>query len=241
MIDLDELHSHRCEEAGIVGAEAMVNAMAVGLVIEVWRNSPVEAMHASQRGPDDAAMFAESTALHDRAVFALREEDRAFALIDFERHLLDRTRPWAGTEGKTLKELGYGYLGVYARHVKDRTNALMSLARHTCVDGAFEVYLVNRALGFGRDHKGMPGWRVVVERIAVLLADPNHPAWHGSERGERALAEMPPSTPPIDDLAEVLLSTPYELPHDVLGWLSDHLLFCAGPPYGISSWRISEK
>ncbi|MEV0168976.1 hypothetical protein [Nonomuraea fuscirosea] len=236
LVDLDELHLQRCEEAGIVDVDAIGNAMAVGLVIEVWRNSPVEDMHAGRRGLDDAAMFAESTALHDEVVLALRE-DLALALVDFERHLLDRKRPWAGTEGKTLREIGYGRLGIYTRHVKDRTNALLSLAKHTCVDKPFEVYLVNRALAFGWDHKGMPGWRVIVERIGVLLADPHHPAWRGSDRGERALGEMPPNTPPIDKLTELLFSTPYDLPREILSWLSDHLLFCAGPPYG-HFWKV---
>ncbi|MCK2214021.1 hypothetical protein MF672_009500 [Actinomadura sp. ATCC 31491] len=125
--------------------------------------------------------------------------------------------------------------------MKDRTNALMGLVRHTCVDDPLEAYLVNRALGFGLEHKGMPGWRVIVERIGILLADPSHPAWHGSERSERALAEMPPSTPPVDHLAKVLLSAPYKLPLEVLDWLSDHLLFCAGPPYSIFRWEPREK
>lgn len=40
-------HRERCAEARIVGREAVVSAMAVGLVIDVWRNSPVEDMHAS--------------------------------------------------------------------------------------------------------------------------------------------------------------------------------------------------
>ncbi|MEV5501611.1 hypothetical protein AB0M50_40075 [Nonomuraea fuscirosea] len=114
LVDLDELHRQRCEEAGIVDVDAIVNAMAVGLVIEVWRNSPVEDMHAGRRGLDDAAMFAESTALYGRVVLAL-QEDLALALVDFERHLLDRKRPWAGTECKTLREIGYGRLGVYTQ------------------------------------------------------------------------------------------------------------------------------
>jgi hypothetical protein len=41
--------------------------MAVGLVIDVWRHGPVEDMHCGKRGPDDAAMFAESTSLHEQA------------------------------------------------------------------------------------------------------------------------------------------------------------------------------
>jgi len=106
-----------------------VNAMAVGLVIEVWRNGPVEEMHASGRGPRDAAMFAEFTALHNEAVKALTAEDRNFGLIDFERQLLDRSRPWAGTGGRTVKDLGYGFLGHYARHVKDRTNVVLAITR----------------------------------------------------------------------------------------------------------------
>jgi hypothetical protein len=85
------------ENAGITDADSIVRAMAVGLVIEVWRNGPVEDMHASRRGPSDAAMFAESTALHDEALNALTASNLSFGLLDFEEHLLDRMRPWAGT------------------------------------------------------------------------------------------------------------------------------------------------
>jgi hypothetical protein len=60
----------RGAEAEISGHQAIVSAMAVGLVIDVWRNGPVEDMHCGKRGPDDAAMFAESTSLHDLAVTA---------------------------------------------------------------------------------------------------------------------------------------------------------------------------
>lgn len=208
--------------------------MAVGLVIEVWRNSPVEDMHASRRGPSDAAMFAESTALHNKALVALTTANRDEGLIDFEEHLLDRTRPWAGTGGRTLKDLGYGYLGQYRRHVKDRTNALMGLDDHTCVNDALEGYLVNRALTYGRFHKGMPGWCMIVERIGVLLAHPDHAAWRDRSRGAQALAEMPPCVQSIDQLTATLLSAPSTLPVETLEWLSDHFLYCAAPPYSLA-------
>jgi hypothetical protein len=164
---LNEAHAQRCREAGIVGPDAMVSAAAVGLVIEVWRNSPVENMHASRRGPSDAAMFAESTALHTMAVTALTAPRRTARLLDFEEHLLDRNRPWAGTGGRTLPDLGYGNLGDYRRHVKDRINALMALTDHTCVPAPLETYLIARALMYDRNHKGMPGWLIVVHRIGV--------------------------------------------------------------------------
>jgi len=228
---LGEHHARRCAEEKIIGADAITSAMAVGLVIEVWRNSPVESMHASRRGPSDAAMFAESTALHEKAIKVLTAENVVYALFDFEEHLLDRTRPWAGTGGRTLRDLGYGFLGQYAKHVKERTNALASLIDHTCVQNPLEVYLVNKALMFGRAHKGMPRWPIVVERIGTLLADPNHAAWYEDGHGARALAEMPQQTPPIDQLTATLLTSPFTLPDEVLEWLSCHLLFCAGPPY----------
>ena len=104
------------------------------LKIEVWRNSPVEDVHAGRRGPSDAVMFAESTALHQEAVRALTADRVEYGLIDFEKHLLDRSQEWAGTGGKTLRELGHGFLGHYDKHVKGCTNALLSLLKHTCVE-----------------------------------------------------------------------------------------------------------
>ncbi|OLZ44684.1 hypothetical protein BS329_35865 [Amycolatopsis coloradensis] len=206
-------------------------AMAVGLVIEVWRNGPVEDMHAGRRGPSDAVMFAESTALHDVAVAALTAENRNFGLIDFEEHVLDRARPWAGAAGRTLQDLGYGFLGQYARHAKDRTNALMGLGDHTCVDDPLQPYLVRKAVMYGADHKGMPAWPLVVGRIGLLLSNPDHPAWRRSGRGRQALAEMPPQVQSICQLTEALVTSPSTLSVEVLEWLSGHFLYCAAPPY----------
>lgn len=90
---------------------------------------------------------------------------------------------------------------------------------------------------YGRNHKGMPGWRVIVERVRVLLADPEHPAWWGAGRGARAIAEMPAQVQSVDQLAATLLTSPSTLQVEVLEWLSDHLLYCAGPPYGRSEWE----
>ena len=118
---LDERHLVQRDDVGITGATAVVNAMAVGLVMEVWRNGPVEDMHSSERGPSDAAMFAESTDLHQRAVAAMTANDRIGGLLDFERHVLDRTWPWAGTRGRSLSDLGRSFPSQYGKHVKDHT------------------------------------------------------------------------------------------------------------------------
>jgi hypothetical protein len=221
--------------AGIVGLGAVLSAAAVGLVIEVWRSGPVEDMHAGRSGPGNAAMFAESTALHAFAVIALTAPNRKTGLRDFEAHLLDRERPWAGTGGRTLPDLGYGFVGHYRRHVKDRINELMALADHTCVPAPLETYLIPRAFMRGLDHKGMPGWPVIVDRIGVLLADPDHPRWGDDRRGHQALEELPAQVTSVGDLTATLLTNPSLLPQDVLEWLCRHLLYSAGPPYG-SGW-----
>jgi len=227
-----ESHSERRAKAGISGPEAVVSAMAVGLVIDVWRNGPVEDMHCAKR-PSDAGMFAESTSLHDQAVKALTAGDRPIGLLEFENHLLDRGRPWAGTGGKTLKDLGYGFLGQYHRHVKDHINTRLDLSHHTCVADPLEPFLITTALRHGRDHKGMPKWLVIVGRIGILLANPAHPAWGRNGRGAQALAEMPQETPTPEGLTAALRSAPSSLPLPVLEWFSHHLLCCAAPPYSL--------
>jgi hypothetical protein len=145
-------------------------------------------------------MFAESTSLHDKAIKALAATDRAMRLLEFEEHLLDRRRPRAGTGGKTIKDLGHGFLGQHDRHVKDRINALLALNRHTCMTDPLEPPLVATALIFGRNHKGMPQWPGVAERIGILLADAAHPAWGGYGQGQQALTEMPQGTQAPDEL-----------------------------------------
>lgn len=234
---LTELAAHSakaCRDSGITGTRAVRDAAAVGLVIQVWRNGPVEAMHAGRRGPDDAAMFATSTALHSQARTALAAPDHAQGLLGFEDHLLDRDRPWPGTGGRTLTDLGYGHLGTYARHVKDQTNHLLSLARHTCVADPLTARLIPTALSYGSDHLGMPAWSTVVNRIAILLSDTDHLAWGDPHRGARALRDLPPHALPIEQLTTQLLTNPSELPDQTLQWLSKHLLYCAAPPYSTS-------
>jgi hypothetical protein len=117
--------------------------------------------------------------------------------------------------------------------VKDHINKLLDLGHHTCVADPLEPFLVTTALLYGRDHKGMPGWPVIVERIGILLADPEHAEWGQDGQGVRALAEMPQETPSPEGLTTALLSAPFSLPVTVLEWLSHHLLYCAAPPYSL--------
>jgi hypothetical protein len=204
--------------------DTIMSAAAVGLVELVWRNSPLEDMHAGGglRGlsPSDGEMFAESVALHRIAKAALPKE---FGLLEFEDHVLDRHRPWAAG-GRTLQEMGYGSLGAFAKHVRGRTNALLGIRR----DGYRLLlgYLIMVTGLYGGDHYGMPRWPAIAGSVRELLLTPEHPAWLAQMR-DTVLAVAPPGTPLPDALHRALLDGPDMLPLPVLDWLADRVMYPA--------------
>jgi hypothetical protein len=213
------------ERAGIGPDEdTILSAAAVGLVELVWRNSPLEDMHAGGglrgRGPSDGEMFAESVALHRVAKAAL---PRQFGLLEFEDHVLDRHRPWAAG-GRTLQEMGYGSLGAFAKHVRGRTNALLGI-KH---DGYRLLlgYLITVTRLYGGDHYGMPRWPAIAASVRELLLTPGHPAWLAQAR-DTVLAVAPPGTPLPDALHHALLDGPDKLSLPVLDWLADRIMYPA--------------
>jgi hypothetical protein len=208
--------------------DTIVSAAAVGLVELVWRNSPLEDMHAGGglrgRGPSDGEMFAESVALHRAAQAALTRE---FGLLEFEDHVLDRRRPWAAG-GRTLQEMGYGSLGAFARHVRGHTNTLLAIRD----DGQPLLlgYLIMITRLYGNDHYGMPRWPAIAGSVRELLLTPGHPSWPGdspAQKRDTALAVAPPGTPLPDALHRALLDGPDTLPLPVLDWLTDRVMFTA--------------
>ncbi len=204
--------------------DTIVSAAAVGLVELVWRNSPLEKMHAGGglrgRGPSDGEMFAESVALHRVAVAALPGK---FGVLEFGDHVLDRHRPWAAG-GRTLQEMGYGSLGAFTKHVRNRTNAMFAIKG----DGYRLLlgYLILVTRLYGRDHYGMPRWPAIAASVRELLLTPGHPAWLAQMR-DTVLAVAPPGTPLPDALHRALLDGPDTLPLAVLDWLADRVMYPA--------------
>lgn len=204
--------------------DTIVSAAAVGLVELVWRNSPLEAMHAGGglrgRGPSDGEMFAESVALHRAATAAL---PRQFGLLELEDHVLDRRRPWAAG-GRTLQEMGYGSLGAFAKHVRRHTNVLLAVK-----DDGYRLllgYLITVTRLRGRDHYGMPRWPAIAGSVRELLLTPEHPAWPDQMR-DTVLAVAPTGTPLPDALHRALLGGPDMLPLPVLDWLAGRVMYPA--------------
>ncbi|MFF5110889.1 hypothetical protein [Streptosporangium sp. NPDC000509] len=193
---------------------SIMEAAAVGMVIDVWRNSPVEDMHASRRGPTDGEMFAESVALQ-RAAKSVLVSTSPFAIFSLEEHLLNRSRPWAGG-GRTLQEMGYGHLGAFQKHVKERVYGLHSLSKDYGRQ-ALLSFLITQAITYGRSHRGMPLWPTIVSEACAIVADPNHEGWRG--KGAELLARAPVEMPSPNLLSQTLLDTPDKLPLPVLEWL----------------------
>ena len=204
--------------------DTIVSAAAVGVVELVWRNSPLERMHAGGGlrglGPSDGEMFAESVALHRFATAALPRE---FGLLEFKDHVLDRHRPWAAG-GRTLQELGYGSLGAFTRHVKKQTSTLLALSGDG--DRLLLGYLITLTRLRGHDHYGMPRWPAIAASVRELLLTPGHPAWLAEAR-DTVLAVAPPGTPLPDALHRALLDGPDMLPLPVLDWLADRVMYPA--------------
>lgn len=159
------------------GRDSILSAAAVGLVEKAWRNSPVEDAHASRRGPDDGQMMAESLHLHTVAHAELSRDASCSGLLAFERYVLDFERSWHGT-ARTVKDMLYGHLGEFRKHVKQQTNTLIGLAN----EGGSDVMLGFLCLFtryYGRNHYGMPTWRSLVDASIDHLSHPTDPCWDG--------------------------------------------------------------
>jgi hypothetical protein len=198
--------------------DSILDAAAVGMVERVWRNSPLEDMHAGKRGPSDGEVFAESVALQGVARAALIQGGSS-GLLAFEGHVLDRERPWAAG-GRTLQDMGYGHLGAFTRHVKQQIDVLMDIDEG--LREATSSWLLDHDYGHLRKaasrHGGMPGWPGIVAGVRAVLENPEHPAWNG--HGRESITAAPAETPPPDQLCRILIDAPDKLPLSVFDWLT---------------------
>jgi hypothetical protein len=121
--------------------------------------------------------------------------------------------------------VGRGFLRDFDRHVKAEVGTLLELLDRHDTEPVVS-YLIQRAHFSGTAHYGMPRWPQVVCAVRAVLADPDHEQWHG--HGRDWLAKAPEGAPPPAQLCEALFTAPEELPLDVLQWLTNGPLGCAG-------------
>ncbi|RNG23563.1 hypothetical protein [Streptomyces botrytidirepellens] len=211
-----------------VSAEAgnLVNAAAAGITQFVWRNGPIEDAHAGARGRrnklHDGVMFARNTWVYHQALEAVNST-KQYALLRFERRILDRELIWPGTSG-TLTQFGYGALGEIKKHAKKHIDYLMYLQEEV----SQEEFLVLSALhSFSvSDHFGMPGWPPCVRAAMDRIRGQDREFVEVLKAGYQIdFSELLKRAPAVvrDDLPEVeraLLNAPYELGAEALDWFA---------------------
>ncbi|MET8540577.1 hypothetical protein ABZW03_07965 [Kitasatospora sp. NPDC004799] len=195
--DPDELVAKVLAHFGLdhENTEVLVNAAAVGLVADVWRDGPLDAIHAAGAGPSDGEIFAQSVDLYRtaRAALLAARDDGPGELVVFQAIASDVRLRWAGGSPFTLMACGepteefcqdvYNRIWFTGKQMKElgwRT-ALMHCAMSAAV----------RASG----HFGMPGWTAVADaalrRIGVLDRTGAPRTLHDLVGVESALREAP--------------------------------------------------
>ncbi|MFJ6214846.1 hypothetical protein ACIQGZ_16160 [Streptomyces sp. NPDC092296] len=222
--------THAREHLSLLGVTAeagnLANAAAVGITEFVWRNGPIEDAHAGVRGRrnklHDGVMFARNTWVYHQALEAVNSTEQ-YALLRFEKRILDREFIWPGTSG-TLTQFGYGALGEIKKHAKKCIDYLRYLQKTF----EREEFLLLAALrGFGAsDHFGMPAWelRVCAAMGRLRGQDPEFVERLKTDY-QIDFSDLLGRAPAIvhDDLPEVeraLLNAPYDLGAEALDWFA---------------------
>lgn len=168
------------KEMGVFEAEDGLRwAAAHGIVVSVWRNSPVEDAHASRptsrrKALHDGTMFARNTWLTRQAFDALGSESR-FRFYDLEDLILDRDLVWPGCEG-TLTDFGWGFLGDIKKHVRHHIGMLAHFERRLPPED-FLLFAGAPRIGTHVDHYGMPRWPACVEAAMSRLHGEDEEFW----------------------------------------------------------------
>lgn len=121
--------------------------------------------------------MAESVHLYSVAHAELSRENTCSGLFTFERYVLGLDRPWHGTT-RTVKDMLYGHLGEFRKHVKVQTNTLTWLADEGSGDTLLG-FLCLFTHYYGSNHFGMPNWPKLVDASIDHLSRPADSCWRG--------------------------------------------------------------
>ncbi|WP_334663556.1 hypothetical protein [Streptomyces cyaneofuscatus] len=192
-------------------ADVLLSVAAVGLVVDAWREGPLDVIHAAADGPSDGDIFAQSVDLYRRACAALAaaREDGPEALLAFVAVASDVDLPWAGGSSFALRTVSEP-VTEFVRQVDDRVWFTAKVMR----EQGWRAALLHRAVSAtvkASTHFGMPRWPATVASVLEHLTELDRSS------APEALA----------DLAAVeaaLLEAPDRLGADALDWISRHAL-----------------
>ncbi|MFI8080613.1 hypothetical protein ACIF6L_07490 [Kitasatospora sp. NPDC086009] len=175
--------------------EVLVDAAAVGLVADVWRNGPLDATHAAGTGPSDGEIFAQSVDLYRAARAALlsARDGGPEELLVFQAIASDVRLRWAGGSSFTLLACGEPT----DEFCQDIDNRLWFTGKQMKELG-WRTSLMHRAMSAvvkTPGHFGMPGWPAVaataLRRIDTLDRTDAPGTLHDLAAVEVALREAP--------------------------------------------------
>ncbi|WP_405750539.1 hypothetical protein OG232_09880 [Streptomyces sp. NBC_01411] len=185
------------EHFGIDGddTDVLVSAAAVGLVVDAWREGPLDMIHAADDGPNDGEIFAQSVDLYRRARTALMaaQDNGPEALLAFVAVASDVNLPWAGGSRFMLREISES-VAEFVQHVDDRVWFTAEVMR----EQGWRAGLLHRATSAAfkaPTHFGMPSWPGAVasamERLTALDRSGAPEALRDLAAVETALFEAP--------------------------------------------------
>ncbi|MFC9390531.1 hypothetical protein [Streptomyces venezuelae] len=210
--------------------DALLDAAAVGLVFDAWRDGPLDEIHASPDGPGDGEVFAQSVDLYRRARVALAavrddapaapgaEPDIPDALAAFVSVASDMPLPWAGGSGFRLASVSGAaaeFLPEFVRQVDDRVRFTSEVMR----EQGWRTALLHRAMTAAvrcPEHFGMPAWPGVVATAMPRLAALDR-------------SDAPEALHDLNTVEAALLEAPDSLGAAALGWLADSAVLLGGP------------
>lgn len=213
--------------------DEFVRLVAIGVTLDLWRNSPVEDAHAGQSDLWDGDMMrinAFTTSRVLRIVVAW-EADWDLALddtaglreVDVEAlgDLLDRVRSWLVRPGRTVPDgrsvgvlLG-AELDDYVDHVDTRTDIMLDMADSLGSDRVILLLALQAARG-AEQWWGHPSWPALVYRFLAALDDPADEHWRGQRE---ACGTEPAALHERDHARTILLRTPWQLDRDTADWI----------------------
>ncbi|WP_030751528.1 hypothetical protein [Streptomyces griseus] len=202
--------------------EVLLDAAAVGLVTDAWRDGPLDEIHAAPDGPGDGEVFAQSVDLYRRARTALAAaQDDPGALAAFVAVASDVRLPWAGESGFRLRSVSgpaAHLVPEFVEHVGNRVWFTTEVMR----EQGWRTALLHRAVTAAvraPEHFGMPAWPAVVAAAMPRLAALDR------SQAPRALHDLAA-------VEEALLKAPDRLGAAALDWLAGSAVLLGGPADG---------
>ncbi|MFF9847546.1 hypothetical protein [Streptomyces litmocidini] len=192
--------------------EVLLSAAAVGLVLDAWREGPLDEIHSREDGPTDGEIVAQGVDLYRRARGALlaARDDGPEALSAFVAVASDVRLRWAGDSGFMLRHMAAepddGLLAEFVRHVDSRVWFTGEVMRAEGWRGAL-LHRAASAAWKAPTHFGMPAWPSVVEAVMDRLAEMDRTG------APEALADL-------DAVERALRGAPDRLGAAALDWLA---------------------